>query len=345
MNGSVRLWPYDPRYALASAPAIFVIGLFLLGIARSAFGFAEKPESGTLWVLLLVSLVPVVLLLLDAVLGRGATIEYVGIKLAIAGGATPTPTLATVPTNIGVSAGPVTDSGTEQILNALRGAIGTEIAIVDLESGKAWWETRLLVLIAGAERHGRPAGIAFLANVGGVAGCFQGWGEPAELLPALLDANDTYRLCYIRASAAAAQWDLLEPADQPGPPLQPPWMSGLAARYLWMAFTPGSNLPNPFAREQLLANELGQQIEMPTGTKSVNALRLRELFIPVLHEENIDEDSLDDEKVDAFLKARGRYVAVTRAGVFQRLIAKEAGQAALIRSLLRPRSSSADSKK
>jgi len=238
-----------------------------------------------------------------------------------------------VPTNIGVPAQPVSDSSTGQILDALRAAVSNEVVIVDLESGRAWWETRLLVLVAGAKRHGRPLGIVFLATVGGAPGCFQGWGRPGDLLPALLDANPKYRLCYARANAAAAQWALVEPSGAPVPPPVQPWMSGLATQHPWVAFEPGSGLPNPFAFEQFFANELGNQVEMAAGGAWVSAARLKELFVPVLYEERIDDDWPEDQKVAGFLKAAGRYVAITRGGTYQRLLGKDAGMAALVQSL------------
>jgi hypothetical protein len=54
------------------------------------------------------------------------------------------------------------DSGTVQILETLRAAVRHQVAVVDLDDGTAWWETRLLVLCAGAARQGRPNAIVFL---------------------------------------------------------------------------------------------------------------------------------------------------------------------------------------
>jgi hypothetical protein len=328
----VRLWPYETRYALLAAPILFVGVLLLFGIGHLAFGFPDKLEGGLVSVLLLASLAPVALLLVDALVGRGATIEYLGIKLALGSGAN-IPASVAVPTNIGVPAQPVSDSSTGQILDALRAAVSKEVVIVDLESGRAWWETRLLVLVAGAERHGRPLGIVFLATAGGAPGCFQGWGRPADLLPALLDANPKYQLCYARAKAAAAQWALVDTTETPAPPPIQPWMSRLATQHPLMAFDPGSGLPNPFAFEQFFANELGNEVEMVTGGGWVSAVRLKELFVPVLYEERIEDDWPEDQKVAGFLGAAGRYVAITRGGIYQRLLEKDAGMAALVQSL------------
>jgi hypothetical protein len=59
---------------------------------------------------------------------------------------------------------PVTDSATTQILDTLRQATGDYVVVVDLEDGKAWWETRLLVLLAGAVRLGKPDKIVFVSR-------------------------------------------------------------------------------------------------------------------------------------------------------------------------------------
>ena len=231
-----------------------------------AFGFPDKLEGGLVSVLSRSrSLAPVALLLVDALVGRGATIEYLGIKLALGSGAN-IPASVAVPTNIGVPAQPVSDSSTGQILDALRVAVSKEVVIVDLESGRAWWETRLLVLVARAERQRATPRIVFLATAGTARpDAFRAGDRPADLLPALLDANLKYQLCYARAKAAAAQWALVDTTETPAPPPIQPWMSRLATQHPSMEFDPGSGLPNPFAFEQFFANELGKnEVEMVT---------------------------------------------------------------------------------
>ncbi|KJS51301.1 hypothetical protein VM98_37925 [Streptomyces rubellomurinus subsp. indigoferus] len=69
------------------------------------------------------------------------------------------------------------DSGGSHILSTLRRSAGTDVVIVDLEDGHAWWETRLLVLCAGAERLGRPPVIVCTAVQGSQTGRYIGWGR------------------------------------------------------------------------------------------------------------------------------------------------------------------------
>ena len=69
-----------------------------------------------------------------------------------------------IASNIGVPGQPVTDSDTQQILDTLKQATASNVVVVDLEGGKAWWETRLLVLLAGAVRLGKPDKIVFLGK-------------------------------------------------------------------------------------------------------------------------------------------------------------------------------------
>ena len=60
-----------------------------------------------------------------------------------------------------------------QILDALREATACEVVIIDLEDGQAWWETRLLVLLAGAVRLKRPERVVFVGKDGGVDRSFR----------------------------------------------------------------------------------------------------------------------------------------------------------------------------
>ena len=52
--------------------------------------------------------------------------------------------------------------------------MASEIAVIDLEDGQAWWETRLLVLLAGAVRLKKPDKIVFLGTDAEIVDCFQG---------------------------------------------------------------------------------------------------------------------------------------------------------------------------
>jgi len=283
------------------------------------------------------SLMPLVLALLDTIVERGAVIEYRGIKLDFSQAVSPGPASVSIPVNIGVTGRALTDSDTSQILDTLRQAVSTDIVVVDLESGDAWWETRLLVLVAGAVRLNRPDVIVFVGTDGGGASRFQGWAYPTDLLRRLVAADQRYARSYYRASAAARQWALVEPIPPGAAPALQTWMSGLATQHPWMAFDSASGLPNELAAEQFLAADLGTQIELPEqakgGPKGISLVRLEELFRPVLHKEFMDETWTGSKQLEAFLDSSAAYVAVTRKGSYSRLLPRVEGLNAIAKSL------------
>jgi len=220
--------------------------------------------------ILIFSLLPIILVLFDFLAERKGVLEYKGIKLDFSRVVQAQVYFSvSVPQNVGVPDRAVSDSDTTQILDALRNALTSEVAVVDLERGGAWWETRLLVLLEGAVRLGHPSAIVFVAIEETIPGLFMGWAPPDELLPLLLNADPRYKESYARAKAAAHQWELVEPpgAGQATQPL--PWMQGLAVQHQWMAFDAVSRLPNRFALEQFLAADLGTHIEMPGQAISI----------------------------------------------------------------------------
>jgi hypothetical protein len=89
---------------------------------------------------------------LDVLIAEGATIEYKGVKVDFARSKDTATVGITVAPNIVVPGMPVTDSGSSEILETLRAATGSTVAVIDLERGQGWWETRLFVLLAGAVR-------------------------------------------------------------------------------------------------------------------------------------------------------------------------------------------------
>jgi hypothetical protein len=104
---------------------------------------------------LVLSLLPLGLSLLDVLASRGGSLEYAGLKIDFAAVIKSAPSVTLAP-NIGVPGVPVPDSASASILDTLRTAVANDIVVVDLGDGRAWWETRLLVLSSGGARLGRP---------------------------------------------------------------------------------------------------------------------------------------------------------------------------------------------
>ena len=333
-----QLWSFSARASVISVPIVLVGLLIVVTTLQRATGWPSRDsETAVLVGVFVLSLMPLVLALLDTIVERGAVIEYRGIKLDFSQAVSPGPASVSIPVNIGVTGRALTDSDTSQILDTLRQAVSTDIVVVDLESGDAWWETRLLILVAGAVRLNRPDVIVFVGTDGSAASRFQGWAYPADLLRRLLAADQRYVRSYYRASAAARQWALAEPILPGTAPVPFPWMAGLSTQHLWMAFDSASGLPNELAAEQFLAADLGAQIEIPEqakgGPKGISLVRLEELFRPVLHKEFMDETWTGSKQLEAFLDSSAAYVAVTRKGSYSRLLPRVEGLNAIAKSL------------
>lgn len=326
-----KLWPFKPRNAFVSSILILAVSLVVFIISKTIYAWpGEGLERIILLGIFILSLLPILLRLADTVIERGAVIEYKGVKIDFSQVPKAVTSGIAIPANIGVTGQAVTDSGTNEILNALRQAVSSNIVVIDLEEGQAWWETRLLVLLSGAIRHNQPKTIVFVATDGGVENCFQGWGSTADLLPCLLKAQPKYPMIYHSALAAARQWELVEPQ---GPNIQPPppaWMSqfgqapGLAGRHPWMAFDYSTGLPNKFFAEQLLASELGEKIEQVETPRTISIVRLEELFRPVLFRAAIDEAWPSERQLSEFFSRDTAYMAITRNGEFKSLISRTA---------------------
>ncbi|MDH4135456.1 MAG: hypothetical protein OEW09_01890, partial [Anaerolineae bacterium] len=215
-----KMWPFKPRTSFAISISILVLSLIVLAISRTTYSWpSQESERTVLLGIFVLSLIPLLLRLADVVIERGAVVEVKGVKIDFSQVQTAATPGITIPANIGVTGQAVTDSSTNEILDALRQATACEVVIINLEEGEAWWETRLLVLLAGAVRLNRPEKVVFVGMDGGINECFQGWGHPYKLLRRLLEAHPQYVRSYQAVLAAARQWELVEPQ---GPNSQPP---------------------------------------------------------------------------------------------------------------------------
>jgi hypothetical protein len=211
------------------------------------------------------------------------------------------------------------DSNTAEIVDTLRMATSHDVAVVDLEDGQAWWETRLLVLCSGATRLGRPVAIVFVATEAGVEQSFQGWARPSELLRHLIEARDDLRLSYEQAAATAKQWELAPPPPPTSPPtstspLVLPWSDPpVPAPGFAVSDRGGRQHLNEFAPEQILAEEVGK-LEQPSEPKGINVVRLRELFAPYLRTVAVAESAENRVWVAAVLGTTEPFLAVTGQG-------------------------------
>ncbi len=333
-----RFWPFKPRFSIAFSIALLVGLLLILVVLRFTLKIdwpGKESESAVLLGVMVFSLLPIFLSLIDVIIEWGGIFEAGGVKIDFSRAQKMGASGFTVPVNIGVSEKKVYDSSTTEILDALRKATGCEIAIIDLEEGRAWWETRLLVLLAGAVRLRTPEKVVFIGKDGGSDQCFQGWSHARDLLPHLLQAHPQYPLSYHKAMAAARQWEMVEPKGAGTAPPSPPWMvKGLATQHQWMTFDNNTGLPNTLLAEQLLASDLGAEVEIQEDPKRINLVRLENLFRPVLRKENIDTSWSDERQNRVFFDSDSEYIAISNNKKYATLVSRRKMLNVVVKSLV-----------
>lgn len=322
-------WPFQKSTSTLLAVLLFVGLLILLAVVRFIYSWPTGDSVGAILMgIAAFSSFPILLALVDLIIERGAVLKYAGFEIDFSKLESSAMAGITIDPNAGVPGQPVTDSSTTKILDALKAATSCHVALIDLEDGEAWWETRLLVLLAGAERLKRPQKVVFLGTEGGRRQQFQGWGHPDELIKCLVRQNEQYQRSVLATRVAVRQWELVDPRNRiAGQPFQlpdtPPLMtSSLAIRYPWMAFDQSTGLPNDFFAEQLLAADLGQEIESQTHPRGISLARLDELFRAVLIKEHLDQSWPLDRQREAFFRGGDQHIALTKNKTYVTLIAK-----------------------
>lgn len=170
-----RLSPFNPKVSILISIFCLVALFLLLGIFRYTLGWSATDSDSTILIgILIVSLLPIILIIVDKVIERGGKFEYGDFKIDFSKVESKSIADITVSANIGVRGKPVTDSLTTNIVSALRDASANSIVIIDIKDGEAWWETRLLVLLSGAVRLGCPDKIVFVASQSGKTQHFVG---------------------------------------------------------------------------------------------------------------------------------------------------------------------------
>jgi hypothetical protein len=337
-QGAGPFWPWSARAAVLAVPVIFIVLLVLLSASRAITDWPGGTSEGAILAgLLLLTLLPLVLVLLGNLAGSGGSVEAFGVGIRFAEASAARQEI-TVPPRLGLQPGmTLNDSSTAQILETLSDAVRSDVAVLDLEEGTAWWETRLVVLCAGAARLGRPAAIVFVATAGGTRQVFKGWASPDELLRGLLAKRRDLQTAYERAVAIHRQWELAvpPPSDVPGstPPTLP-FAIGPDTAVQHVVFPDGVTRSS-LAAEQILALQLGS-IEEHKAHGVITATRLAELFDPVLRTRSADlEQGVSDSTwARTILSTTDRFIALTRDERYAGLLPREAAVNDILRALV-----------
>jgi len=345
MNESDRkFWPFKPRTSIVLSIVMLVGLLFVLTVLKNygLWHISAKSDTAVFISVVLASLLPVVLAVLDIIIERGGVIEYGSVKIDFSKVSQTGMSEIAMPVNIGLPNQPVDSSSMPDILGALSEAASCDVVIIDLGNGKAWWETRLLVLLAGAVRLKKPEKVVFVGKDGGVDKCFQGWSHPHELLPLLLETNSQYELSYNKALAEIDRAELVEYTnfkDPVNPGIEQPlpeWIKrGLNYNYYVPAFNE-KGLLTPLFAEQLLAYDLDSKVEYneEEGPKTINITNLKELFGSVLYKKNVDETWASKQQMTTFFEINTDYFAITIDGRYKSIVSKMSVLNSMIKQLV-----------
>jgi hypothetical protein len=349
MNGAALptrpLWPFGIVAALVTIPIVWAVLVVVLTVTSR---LSEWPDAGSrsavLYFIAAVSLIPLVLSLLDFAAARRAVVDIKGIKLDFSR-LEETERLGLretfrLPHNIGVPGLIVSDTRPMQIVAVLLDATKNEIVQIDLDTGHAWWTTRLLALSAGAVRAGAPRVFVFVGRKENVPGTFLGWADARNVLRVLLDSNEHYRVAYNRAQAIALQLVAFGELE-----VRPPGMvlHHEVSRY---ADAPEYRELGAAVAEQVFMDQLAGWHTYPAGSPVPVSLsleqppdhltlgRFADLFEPYLYRDAIDLAWPNERQVAALLDSRAPYVALVRGGRYEGLLERTIVERLIIRQLV-----------
>jgi len=329
MNASDnKFWPFATKLSLLWT-IILTLGLLLLfGVSRATIKWpTDKLETPVLIGIAIIALLPIVLALIDVIITRGGSIEFKGVKIDFAQLAEKGVSTFTLPVNMGIRGESADDSNTADIIAVLKQTATCGTIVIDLEDGQAWWETRLLVLLSGANRIHKPDKIVFIGMEAEQKECFYGWASPADLYP-FMERIPIYKTFLRFAESIAGQWALVEPPEPPAgdtqQTLQAPSTGKKAGNYQRMVLEK-SGERNSFLQEQVLQMELGNKIEgSAEGARRISHVRLDDLFGPVLKKYSIDQDWPEEQQMRSFLSNDAPYMAITQGGKYISIVSRMA---------------------
>lgn len=316
------LWPAGTAVALVASAAAFGLGLLLMLAVRRNTGWPAEADIATvLLVVLLISLIPIGLRLLDFLAINRAVIGSKWLNLDLSrvdlNRASESTRAELVPANMGIAGPIVTDTAPMEIIDALRTASEHVVVVVDIRGGDTWWVTRLLAFAAGAVRQGAPTAIVFTGRRENRPGQFLGWAAPDAILEAILANSHAYAERYRRACAIAAQlnafrgFELLPNCS--GAPVVP---HADVARYAMPDYLDLGDAVNEQIIMDQLAGAVGADVSLEVPPDLLTLSRLGELFGPVLITAGIDINWTGQRQVEAALAVAEPFVALHDDGRF-----------------------------
>ncbi|WP_432877204.1 hypothetical protein ACQPYH_28255 [Kribbella sp. CA-245084] len=343
---SIR-WPLSRRAALAGSILLFLVLVGGLALLRIRADWPDARWEGAFALAaVLVSLVPIGLLVLGRVAESQGSVSFRGLSVNF-GTAAQASALASsvisIPRNVSDEGTDISDSGHSEVLSVLREASRAEVVVIDLEDGHAWWDSRLLLLCAGADLQGRPAAVVFVATIDDQHRRFVGWAQTDDILKQILKSDNELTFAYAVARTATRRAELVFPErGAPGqhPPMSPGLDGPLPSYPVVQAnllFERRANLMLPLPPAAAFTRALARAVhdlEDARQVGDVTVVRLSALLAPVLHTDRIEQTAPDDAWVNAVVNLDQNYLAVTANGIYRGLAPRTDLLRALIKAIL-----------
>lgn len=329
-----ELWPYRPLAAIIAALAILVVLGLLVVLLRASSSWPDPRADGVIVVaVVVVSVLPVLLLVIQLVAERGGEFEFRGLRLDFAR-VSPTAPSVRLPGNLdagAVEANPMVDSGRVPIMSALREARSSPALLVDLEAAGGWWRTRLFVLAAGAARLTDPPPIAFIAGTG--RDNFIGWARPAAIRDRLAAEDPELETAMCLTVSDFHRVIGLRPTPNGG--LEP---TGLPPNFVVLQhelFPPGSTVIAPDAFERILLTHVGQH-EQRHHQREMSVGDIHRVLGQALNRDYFERTDPPDAQVRALLAGDAEWIAVTHDRSYRGLVSRAHSERAVLLALATP---------
>ena len=370
----IGIWPWSSATALFLSAGLMVIVIGVLAWLRVQ---ASWPPSGSDNILLiglfLIGLTPLILLIVHEIISRGGKVKAVGWEIDFGTAVKQSAVAFELKPGLIDPGLEIHDSGAMDIRKSLRSASRSPSVKLNLSEGQGWWETRLLLLLAAADRLGGPKAVVFVDNTNRLDDRFLAFGFSQPLLRAVLRSSAALRERYYQARRATEQWLTLAPttiaenvitwhgypeAVVPKEILSHPRyrqimaeidaFDELAKQRPFEAFQPSAldqqgliQLRNEFLAEQMLAQALvglepPHSVVPPTQISEGYLRRLEDASEePVLFWSAIDIDQSEEEQLRYILRHDIPYFAVTQSGAYRGVLSAELAHKETLRALLR----------
>lgn len=324
-------WPYGTRAAIACVVGLWIVLGVLAYLAHRYLGWpTQSSQNHVFYVATVIGLLPLALVVLDAVARTGGAVDFRGFKIDFASSVVRTD--VQLAPNLGQAGPVVSDTAAANIMEALRTSAAHDALRIDLDA--TWWLTRLLALSAGATRAGSPRALVFVQSNGDARQGFVGWAPPEAVLNALLAMRPAlFQIPYAQAEGIAYQLAAygrpeLRPVPYPFPPDVLRYIND--ARYSALGLA---------ALEHVLLDRLAP-LERETP-EVLNFAELRTQLGDAIVTDRIELTDSAEDQVDALLGSSASFIALVRGGEYKAIVRRDDAERDILRQLAEPAASAA----